>query len=291
MGFSWKCGVPAINQSLVFNSYGKIIHVEDAISNSWPWMVSLRISLNDSLLHNCGGSILDETTILTAAHCVTEPVLSLFVVVGAHDIDGSFKNDSIYGISNAYIHPNYNESELRSDIAILKLNKPISFSSKVYPVCLPNSSNMSVVYDKKVVVIGWSFVSNDTSFRMVLQNAILRVTTNSSICSALDDYNPKENYCLIEDTSSLDTDLCYGDSGGPMIYFDGEKWILYGVASFVVEWINDKNDTACLTDYPSYYTSVPFFLNYIQSYVVQNISTSVKPSAIIFISIFFRFFL
>jgi plasminogen len=287
LGLCWKCGVPSAGQFLVFN---KIINGEDAFPNSWPWMISLRTKQNNLFLHLCGGSILDETTILTAAHCISEPEPSLFVVVGAHEYDGPFDNHSIYSISKAYIHPNYDENEIRNDISILKLNRPISFSNKVYPVCLPSSSNMSIIYEKKVVVIGWGLVTepeNETISPSVLQKALLKVINNSSVCSVVSNYNPSENYCLIEDMLSPDTNICNGDSGGPMLYFDGEKWIVFGVASFVVKLLNGQNSTRCSARNPSFYASVPVFLNYIKNFTTTNISTHIQPSEFSLISIIF----
>lgn len=50
--------------------YDKIVGGIEVAPNSLPFQISLQLRKGNSYFHICGGSVLDETTILTAAHCV-----------------------------------------------------------------------------------------------------------------------------------------------------------------------------------------------------------------------------
>ena len=93
----------------------RIVGGDDAPSPI-PWQV--RVQLGDFL---CGGTILDETTILSAAHCFYPPpeYLSSVIVAGI-TMDGSLDGQRIY-VMEAVNHPMYNSMTWDNDLAILKL--------------------------------------------------------------------------------------------------------------------------------------------------------------------------
>ena len=82
----------------------------------------------------------------------------------------------------------------------------------------------------------------------------MRVITNSTLCLGLE----KTHYCLI-DLSNKQSNVCNGDSGGPMMFFMNGKWHVYGVASFVF----GDPVVRCDNTKPSFYTRVPSFLKWI----------------------------
>uniref|UniRef100_A0A8C6TP77 Peptidase S1 domain-containing protein n=1 Tax=Neogobius melanostomus TaxID=47308 RepID=A0A8C6TP77_9GOBI len=92
---------------------------------SWPWMAYLIINGTDGTLYLCGGSLINQQWILTAAHfklhCI---VLSGPSVVYREVVQGE-------------VHPSYNSmGHLDSDLCLLRLSSPVPFSSYVRPVCL-----------------------------------------------------------------------------------------------------------------------------------------------------------
>ncbi|GCB78661.1 hypothetical protein scyTo_0020131 [Scyliorhinus torazame] len=78
IGASYGCGSPAI--SPVVTGYARIVNGEEAVPGSWPWQVSLQ---SDSGWHFCGGSLINDNWVVTAAHCGVST--ADFVIVGAHD--------------------------------------------------------------------------------------------------------------------------------------------------------------------------------------------------------------
>lgn len=147
---SFKCGIPAI--SPLINS--RVINGIQARPHSWPWTVS--IQLRKKNFHFCGGSLITNRHILTAAHCFLNiSANSLKVVVGVHSLNSSIALKNSFRISNIKIYPKYNPVNTLNDIAILKLTKKISFSKKVSPICLPVSKNIKLLYNKTVITVGW----------------------------------------------------------------------------------------------------------------------------------------
>ena len=112
--------------------------------NSYPWQVSL---VDPAWQHPkkpfCGGSIISDRHILTAAHCTARSSIStLRVLLGEHDTTDSVAD--IRTISAITDHPNYDSNKTVNDISILTLNSPITFSSIMSPVCLPEGMYMYI---------------------------------------------------------------------------------------------------------------------------------------------------
>jgi hypothetical protein len=117
------------------NINARIVGGEIAAPHSWGWAVML----NYFGLNVCGGSILSEYYIITAAHCVDDiPLLpqDYSVIVGT---DTRVKSDGQRrDVETIILHPQYNPKSKANDIAILRLATPINFSDPhVAKICLP----------------------------------------------------------------------------------------------------------------------------------------------------------
>lgn len=130
----------------------RIIGGYDASIGQFPYIASIRTY--NSMRNFCGGTIVSERHIVSAAHCV-EHLLSkpddIFVVVGARDrkIDGHHMR-----IERIYSHSEFNATTLVHDISVLKTTHSIMFSEYVRPIALP-TPEVRTSSDMKSVIIGW----------------------------------------------------------------------------------------------------------------------------------------
>ncbi|ESN97236.1 hypothetical protein HELRODRAFT_85571, partial [Helobdella robusta] len=105
----------------------------------WPWFVQVKAKLK-VLSSSCGGSILNEQWILTAAHCVCSNV---DVIAGTNTaFDPNKKMIKVQEIKTFQ----YNDETVVNDWALLKLAEPLTFNKSVQPICLADP-NVVESYD------------------------------------------------------------------------------------------------------------------------------------------------
>ncbi|XP_053687198.1 chymotrypsin-1-like [Sabethes cyaneus] len=188
---------------------GRVIYGTDASIVEYPFAASLRRNNR----HICGGSILTQYWILTAAHCLsrfTSP-FELSIQVGRTTIS-RLVDSSVYQADRFVVHPWYDkENSLINDIALVKLMDPLEFSEMVQPVRLPPLCYEVEEPNSKVTVIGWGRTETG-NISEILQKLHYFVIPNS-VCSQL------------HSTWIKPTQICTaypgpykGDSGGPLMH-------------------------------------------------------------------------
>ncbi len=171
----------------------RIVGGENALGYSWPMIVSLRLFDEDS--HWCGGSILSDSYILTAAHClyeyVSNPPVDLTIAVGMTNL--SDPKQIRRTVDHIYIHPNYTgeEDSFRHDIAVLHLNQSLTTESNpfltktcIHRVNPPTLNNQYIRNGTRLTVIGWGTRQPDVSDgpTILQQVEVYAIDFNDSIC-------------------------------------------------------------------------------------------------------------
>ncbi|XP_063169152.1 chymotrypsinogen B-like [Candoia aspera] len=131
---SITCGVPAIKP--VVTGYSRIINGEDAVPGSWPWQASIRETHG---WHVCGGSLIDQNWVVTAAHC--DVTTKNVVVLGEFDFNSPKEDIQKLAVQKVFVHPDWSPRNINNDIALIKLATPAKLVKTVSPVCLTDATD------------------------------------------------------------------------------------------------------------------------------------------------------
>lgn len=120
--------------SLNSASVTRIVNGEAANTATWGWAVSLSFSDGGNFL--CGASILSDSWIITAAHCVIFYSASEIIVHAGSNIQWSGTQNRT--VSKIIVHTNFNAGTYANDIALLQLDNPLNMSDlNINPICMP----------------------------------------------------------------------------------------------------------------------------------------------------------
>ncbi|XP_064103370.1 trypsin-1-like, partial [Macrobrachium nipponense] len=193
----------------------KIVGGEQALVNEYPWQVAL--SKSNLYRPYCGGSIICNKWVLTAAHCVAgqAPSQSL-VVIGEHQWTSTTDTSVTEPkeIQQIIIHPDYDSQRMDNDIALIELKTAIvfPFNNKIAPVCMPSASNLYENVD--ATATGWGTLSNGGPQPSTLYEVTIPTMTNAK-CSTYINGITANMICAGVEQGGKDT--CTGDSGGPLV--------------------------------------------------------------------------
>jgi len=210
-----NCGIP--------NRSNRIVGGVETEENEYPWQVGL-VSASGSRPW-CGGTLISDRHVLTAAHCTAgSSPSSISVLVGEHRTDDStFTRVPLSAITD---HPDYNSGTLDNDYSILTLAEPVEFSATIAPACLPstNSDFAGVL----ATVSGWGTLSSGGNQPTVLNEVDVTVQSNAE-CNSAYGSGITDNMICAADAGK---DSCQGDSGGPLVAQENDKYTLIGVVSW-----------------------------------------------------------
>ncbi|XP_010627662.1 transmembrane protease serine 4 isoform X2 [Fukomys damarensis] len=226
----------------------RVVGGQEASVDSWPWQVSIQYNKQ----HICGGSILDPYWILTAAHCFRKH-LDLYnwkVRAGFDKLD----NFPSLPVAKIFIAEQNSSYPKEKDIALVRLQLPLTFSDTVRPTCLP-------FFDEELAsatplwVVGWGFTEqNGGKMSDTLLQASVQVIDHTR-CNAEDAYQGEvTEKMLCAGVPGGGVDTCQGDSGGPLMY-QSEQWQVVGIVS----WGYGCGGPST----PGVYTKVTSYLNWI----------------------------
>ncbi|XP_036044901.1 chymotrypsinogen B [Onychomys torridus] len=251
VGATFGCGVPAIQP--VLTGLSRIVNGEDAIPGSWPWQVSLQ---DKTGFHFCGGSLISEDWVVTAAHCGVST--SHVVVAGEFDQGSDEENVQVLKIAKVFKNPKFNMFTVRNDITLLKLATPAQFSDTVSAVCLPSADD-DFPAGTMCATTGWGKTKhNALKTPEKLQQAALPIVSTAE-CKEF--WGSKITDVMICAGAS-GVSSCMGDSGGPLVCQKDGAWTLAGIVSW--------GSGVCSTSTPAVYARVTALMPWVQQILEAN---------------------
>ena len=177
----------------------------------------------------CGGTLIESTLVLTAAHCATdfgEVLTAGRLRVGLGHVARNQISD-FYGVAGVDVHSGYDPLTARNDLALVRLDRPAPYPP-LRVIRTDESAKWSPPAD--ATIIGWGTTSSGGATSNQLLEATAPMVADSACASAYGpDFDPNTMVCA----GNGATDTCQGDSGGPLMVPDGPSaLVLAGVTSW-----------------------------------------------------------
>ena len=202
--------------------------------NKWPWMVSAGYEDEDgNWIHICGGSLISDKLVLTAAHCVKKYVTKLRLG-GANDISTNFsQHEIVKDIKMSYIDEKFIDPMAYHDVAVWEMDSSVNFTDHIKPICLPERPDIDndKHKDELVTMTGYGYVGSYTKTSGKLKEIPLKIFSQNFCNRTYSNYNSALIHNRVSRSIPMlfQPDLlcagyeaggygsCVGDSGGPVM--------------------------------------------------------------------------
>ncbi|XP_016113178.1 cathepsin G-like [Sinocyclocheilus grahami] len=195
---------------LTFTAHVGVVNGSEAKPHYRPYMVSVQAFGQ----HYCGGFLISDEFVLTAAHC-WKGFGTRMVVVGAHDLSDSNTLKRI-GVKDYFPHPNYKISPIQNDIMLLRLQEKVKINNDVKWIALPKDGE-NVQENTLCSVAGWGdlWTVGEPSSRLMESNVYLMINRECYNRWGEIYYSLSQMMCTYGHGG-----FCSGDSGGPLVCGD-----------------------------------------------------------------------
>ncbi|CAH1247163.1 PRSS12 [Branchiostoma lanceolatum] len=268
------------------SAHARIVGGVLAARGRWPWVAEVRLN---GYGHWCGGALIRDCWVLSAAHCLYDYSKSSFTVrLGEYNLSSVESGEQVFSIERMFLHPDYHPLTNHNDIVLVRLRQhadgtcartgpyvqpaclpaPVLVRLRqhadgtcartgpyVQPACLPTPGD-TLQPGSNCSIVGWGKANaSDTSFSDVLMEASVPFIPRQEC-------RDRAYGNMVTDRMSCagfwegGVDTCQGDSGGPLLCQQDDRWTVWGVTSW--------GDGCARPNWPGVYTAVEEFMSWIQ---------------------------
>ncbi|AWP08958.1 putative ovochymase-2-like [Scophthalmus maximus] len=239
-----KCGVPQVWSPMPRSL--RVVGGSEAAYGSHPWLVSLRLKGS----HFCGGAVLTDRWVLTAAHCFAsasrEFLSGVTVAAGEFDQRVADEEEQVFGVKSVSVHEKYHHaSPMSHDVALVELDRRVRLGVHVQPICLPLPDE-KILPRTSCIVGGWGRIKERGRLPAVLRQVQLDLVDPAKckhVLHTVKGSGPKHGAVRPEAAMTVlcagpergGRDACQGDSGGPLVCpagSGGGRRVALGVTSW-----------------------------------------------------------
>lgn len=236
------------------NPKSKIVNGWESRVHEFPFQVALYFDW----FYICGGSIIDSTHVLSAAHCMfSESPSDYLIRVGAQNLDGGTEHDAYYTVENIARHPLYGATTGNDHDIVVLTTFPIAYSDGRGSVCSPVKMPDYYAGKGNAVVIGWGATASGGANSPDLRVVDVPVMTFDDCQRAFDYSGIVDSMLCAGWIGDNPKDACQGDSGGPLVFKNNGRFDLVGIVSW---------GRGCASNYPGVYMDV----NYVHDWIHEQ---------------------
>ncbi|XP_053673654.1 uncharacterized protein LOC128723915 [Anopheles nili] len=257
-----------------------IQHGKDVQAGDWPWHAAIFYRMNGSLSYKCGGSIIDENTILTAAHCVLAnrgivAPAEISVHVGRSHLQEESDHIQEHAVKDIMVHSEFSRNSIAHDIALVRLASNITMTKFVQPVCVwtMEDGDKQLIIGKNGSIVGFGLTEDDVVSDQLKQawiGVVDPMTCIENDRGVFATHLTSEMFC---GGGQPGVSACNGDSGGGMFFEIGSKWFVRGIVSFTPK---RENTDLCDGSKFTAFTDVAKYLGWMEQHVDPRVLSEVE---------------